>query len=165
MNFTNAIPGTNGQPQPADTGGGLSAFGTADTAPEFTPVPGGIYTARVHSGAVCTTQAGADAYRIRFEIAGGEQAGRTVVRTWTFGSKALPYTQRDLAPFGLTTPADLLAPFPPAGKEYRVRLVVALQRGNDGIERNDIKRIELSLVTDTPDADFLLPNRGEGGHK
>ena len=165
MDFSNAIPSNNGKPP-----GGIHNFDTAEPAPEYSPVPPGVYIARVRKGEYTTTRAGADAYRLRFEIAEGPHAGKTVIRTWTFGAKALPYTKRDLAPFGLTTSAKLLSPFPEPGREYRVRLVVALQRGDDGIERNDIKKIDIIRVDESPAAAFLLPptpaaspERGEGG--
>jgi hypothetical protein len=158
MDFTNAIPSANGTPA-----GGIDAFDQAEAAPEFTPVPPGIYSARVLRGEYCTTRAGADAYRLRFEITEGEQKGKTVIRTWTFGPKAVAYTKRDLAPFGLTTSAKLLSPFPEACREYLVRLVVALQRGDDGIERNDVKRIEVLRIDESPAAAFMLPPPGEGG--
>ena len=160
MDFSNAIPSANGKPA-----GGIDAFDAADAAPEFSPLPPGVYAARVLRGEYCSTKAGADAYRLRFEITEGEQAGKTAIRTWTFGAKALPYTKRDLSPFGLTTTAKLLSPFPEPGREYRVRLVVALQRGDDGIERNDIKKIELLRVDESPAAAFLLPDPSEGGPK
>jgi hypothetical protein len=160
MDFTNAIPSTNGKPA-----GGINAFDAAQAAPEFAPVPPGVYSARVTRGEYATTKAGADAYRMRFEITEGPQTGKTVIRTWTFGAKALPYTKRDLAPFGLTTTARLLSPFPEAGREYLVRLVVALQRGDDGIERNDVKRIDLVRMDESPAAAFMLPEQGEGGPK
>lgn len=160
MDFSNAIPSINGKPT-----GGIDAFDAAEAAPEFTPIPPGIYSARVLRGEYTTTKAGADAYRIRFEITEGEHAGKTVIRTWTFGPKAVTYTKRDLAPFGLGTSAKLLSPFPEAGREYFVRLVVALQRGDDGIERNDIKRIDLLRVSESPAAPFMLPGQGEGGPK
>lgn len=162
MNFNDAIPKT----ATAGTGGGIQHFDTAEPAPEYTPVPPGIYTARVLSGEYTATKAGADAYRVRFEITAGEQSGKTVVRTWTFGPKAIGYTKRDLAAFGLTTTAKLLTPFPEPGREYRVRLVVALQTGDDGVTRNDIKNITVLEVKGTPDAEFLLPpTQGEGGEK
>jgi Protein of unknown function (DUF669) len=160
MNFSRALDSTNSK-----SAEGLDAFDTAEAAPEFEPIPPGIYAARVVRGEFCSTKAGADAYRLRFEVTEGEHAGRTIVRTWTFGPKALPYTKRDLAPFGLTSSAALLAPFPPFGKDYRVRLVVALQRGNDGIERNDIKRIDALRVDEAPAAAFLLHSSSEGGAK
>ena len=72
------------------------------------------------------------------------------------------------APFGLTTSAKLLSPFPEPGRDYIVRLVVALQRGDDGIERNDVKRIDLVRVDESPAAAFMIPppptaQRDEGG--
>ena len=85
------------------------------------------------------------------------------MRTWTFGAKAVPYTKRDLSPFGLTTKVQLLSPFPEAGREYLVRLVVAIQKGDDGTEYNDIKRIDVLRVVESPAARFLLPEQREGG--
>jgi hypothetical protein len=162
MDYTNAFDhSNNGNGKPPS---GIDAFDATEAAPEFKPLPPGIYAARVVRGEYCCTQAGAEAYRIRFEVIEGEHTGRTLIRTWTFGEKALPYTKRDLAPFGLTTSAALLSPFP-GMKEYCVRLVVALQRGDDGIERNDVKRIDLVRVTDSPAAPFMLPEPAEGGPK
>ncbi len=163
MDFTNAFGNSNGTGKPP---GGFDGFDAAEPAPEFSPLPPGIYTARVQRGEACSTKAGADAYRLRFEITDGEQQGKSVIRTWTFGPKAMQYSKRDLAPFGLTTIEHLLSPFPVAGREYRVRLVVAIQRGDDGRAFNDIKRIDILSVTDSPAADFLLPpDQSEGGPK
>ena len=127
----------------SNNAGGLGRFDETAPAPDFAPLPPGIYTARVLKGEYTTTRAGADAYRIRFEVTEGPHAGKTVIRTWTFSERALPYTKRDLALFGLTTSAKLLTPFPEPGRDYIVRLVVALQRGDDGTEWNDIKRVTL----------------------
>jgi hypothetical protein len=102
MDFSSAVPSANGKPT-----GGIAACDAAEPAPEFTPTPPGIYTARVVRGEYCSTKAGAEAYRLRFEIADGLLAGRTVIRTWTFSEKAVGYTKRDLAPFGLTTTEKL----------------------------------------------------------
>ncbi len=159
MNYANALPGSNGS-----GGGGIDDFDNVSAAPEFEPLPPGIYNARVARGEFSSTKAGADAYRMRFEIVEGPQSGKTTLRTWTFGPKALAYTKRDLAPFGLTTSAKLLEPFPPADKDVLVRLVVALQRGDDGIERNDIKRIDQIRFVDSPTGRFMLPDeQSEGG--
>ena len=153
MDYSNAT--SNGKPT-----SGFAGFGSA---PEITLLPPGTYFARVLRGECCSTKAGADAYRMRFEVTDGEQTGRTAIRTWTFSANAMVYAQRDLAPFGLTTTEKLLSPFPSGGREYLVRLTVALRCGNDGIEWNDIKRIELLRVVDSPAAGFLLDDETEGG--
>ena len=145
-------------------GGGLAAFDAAVPAADFAPIPAGIYAARVVRGEYCTTKAGADAYRMKFEVSDGDHAGKTVVRTWTFTPKALSYTKLALAAFGLTTMQQLLTPFPDIGRVYHVRLVVTLQDGGDGIYRNDIKRIEVVRVDDSPAAAFRLTGgAGDGG--
>jgi len=126
-----------------NTGGGLDAFDSTPPAPDFAPLPAGTYTAVIAHGELVQTRSGNDGYRIRFEVTEGPHAGKTLIRIWTFSPKALPYARRDLAPFGLTSSAALLAPFPPAGQEFRVRLVVALLRNDDGREFNDIKRVTL----------------------
>lgn len=164
MDFTSAIPSANGSNN-GKPPGGLAGFDAAEPAPEYSPLPAGIYATRVLRGEYTTTKAGAEAYRMRFEVTEGPHAGKLVPRTWTFGPKAMPYTRRDLTPFGLTTSAKLLSPFPEAGREYLVRLVVALQRGDDGIERNDIKKIDVLRIDDSPVASFMLPDEGEGGRK
>ena len=120
MDYTTAVPSFNGKPP-----GGIDGFDAAVPAPDFAR-PRPACTPRVLRGEYTTTRAGADAYRLRFEITDGPHAGQTLVRTWTFTPKALPYTRRDLAPFGLTSTAKLLGPFPDPGKVYVVRLVVAL---------------------------------------
>ncbi|CAN5544632.1 hypothetical protein BH11PLA2_BH11PLA2_25200 [soil metagenome] len=157
MNYESALSST--------TPGGLAGFDAAAPAAEFTPLPPGIYSTRIVRGEYCSTKAGAEAYRMRWEVTEGPHAGQSVIRTWTFSPKALPYSKRDLAPFGLTTSASLLSPFPPAGKDYVCRLVVALQKGDDGIERNDVKRIDVVRIDDSPAAAFMLSGQGEGGPK
>ncbi len=169
MNFNEMLRATlNNQkiPPAAGNGGGIHNFDTAEAAPEFSPLPPGVYTARVLSGGFTTTRKGDDAFRMWFEITAGEQTGKTLVRTYTFGPNAIAYSKRDLADFGLTTTEQLLSPFPEPGKEYRVRLVVALKTGDDGREFNDIKRTEVLEVKATADAEFLLPpTQDEGGPK
>lgn len=162
MNLNSAF-GNNGNDKNGN-GGGFGGFDDVEPAPEFSPLPPGIYIAKVVRGEATSTKAGGDAYKLKFEVIEGPQAGKTITRTWTFTEKAKPYTKRDLAPFGLTSTAKLLSPFPEVGRLYRCRLVVALQRGDDGIERNDVKRIDVLDVTDSPAAGFDLDDApSEGG--
>jgi hypothetical protein len=130
-------------------GGGLDAFDSTPPAPEMEPLPAGTYTAVIAHGELVQTRSGNDGYRIRFRIAEGPHAGRLVFRTWSFSERAIAYARRDLGQFGLTTSAQLLAPFPEVGREYRVKLWVALQRGDDNREFNDVKRVQLITVGPT----------------
>jgi hypothetical protein len=166
VNFMGAFDNSNDQPNGNNNPSseeGLRAFDAAQPAPEYAPLPPGIYIARVVRGEYTTTKKGKEAYRMRFEVIEGPHTGKSIPRTWTFGAKELSYTKRDLGLFGLTTSTQLLSPFPEPGRDYIVRLVVALQRDDNGIERNDIKRIELVRVTESPVAAFLLPQQSEGG--
>jgi hypothetical protein len=165
MDFTNAIPSNNGKPP-----GGIHNFDTAEPAPEYSPVPPGVYIARVRKGEYTTTQKGKEAYRMRFEVIEGPHTGKSVFRTWTFGTKALPYTKRDLTLFGLTSFEKLLSPFPEPGRDHIVRLVVALQRKDDGREFNEVKKIDIIRVDGSPAAAFMIPppptaqpEKSEGG--
>jgi hypothetical protein len=165
MNLSQALAGAAGNGTNGNKGGGIGGFDSAEPAPEFSPIPPGVYEARIVRGEYCTTRAGDDAYRMKFEIVKGEQVGKTCIRMWTFGAKALPYSKRDLAPFGLTTSEKLLSQFPEPTREYLVKLVVALQKGDDGIDRNDIKRVQILSIADSPASEFILPADGEGESK
>ena len=156
--YLNALGNGIGKPP-----GGIDAFDAAEAAPEFSPLPPGVYVCRVVKGEFCSTRAGCDAYRVRFAVTEGEHSGRTCVRVWTFSERAIAYSKRDLSGFGLTTSAALLSPFPPAGRECFCRLVVALQRGDDGVERNDVKRIDQIRFVETPASRFMLPEQGRRG--
>lgn len=163
MNFTNAFDNTgpgNGKPS-----SGLDAFDATDAAPERKLIPAGMYPARIVSGSFTQTTKGKDGYRIVFEVTEGEQRGNRVSRTWVFTEKAVAYAKRDLAAFGLTDSRKLLEPFPPAGREVYVRLAVAVQRGDDGSEFNDVKKIDVVRTEDSPAKDFLIDPSAAGNGK
>ena len=137
--------------------GGIDAFDTVEAAPEFTVLPPGVYKARVLRGEYKTTKDGAEAYRILFEVVEGPYEGQIVGRTWTFGAKALPYTKRDLTKLGLSTKVQLLSPFPEFGHDYIVQLVVVRRCDDNGTEWNDVKRIEVIDIEETPAARYAIP--------
>ena len=75
-------------------------------------------------GEHCQTKTkGEDTYRMRFEVTEGTHVGKTVIRTWTFGEDAAVHETR-LGALRADDRAKLLSPFPEAGREYFVRLVV-----------------------------------------
>lgn len=144
----------------------MDAFDNAEPAPEYQPLPGGTYHVRVVSGAFRQTKKGADAYRVVFEVTQGEYERRRISRTWVFSERAVMYSKRDLAIFGLTTAKQLLEPFPPMGREVYCRLIVALQRGDNGSEFNDVKKIDNVRFEDSNAKSFLIDpdaDKGEGG--
>ncbi len=144
----------------------MDSFDSIAPAPEYKPLPVGIYQVRIVSGTFTQTKKGDNAYKIAFEVTQGEQTGRRVSRTWTFSEKAIGYSKRDLAPFGLTTVKQLLEPWPPLGCEVYCRLIVAIQRGDNGSEFNDIKKIDAVRTVDSAAKNFLIdPDKDEGGSK
>jgi hypothetical protein len=158
MNFNDALP----QSKPS---GGIHNFDAVEPAPQMELIPGGVYIAVVVHGELVQTRSGNDGYRIKFKIIEGPHAGRFAFRTWSFSERALAYAKRDLAQFGLTSSAMLLAPFPPVGREYRVKLWIVLQRGDDGREFNDIKKLDVIRIDKSPIAEFILPTQAGGGPK
>lgn len=157
MNFANAFDAVkNGGGKPPV---GLAGFDEAETPK---PLPAGIYVAKIVLGKLVFTKKGDDAYRMNFEVTDGEHRGRRISRTLAFTEKAIGYAKRDLAAFGLTTSQKLLESFPPVGREVYVKLVVALQRGDDGSEFNDVKRIEVLRWGDSPAAPFLIDPDKQG---
>ena len=165
MNFTDAFDHRNGNDQlnnndKTQAEGGLRAFDAVAPAPEMQPIPGGVYIAVVVHGELVQTRSGNDGYRIKFKIIEGPHAGRFAFRTWSFSERALAYAKRDLAQFGLIRSAQLLEPFPKPGREYRVRLWIALQRGDDGREFNDIKKIDVIRIDESPVAATTPPTAG-----
>jgi hypothetical protein len=141
---------------------GLGAFDSTPPAPEMEPLPPNVYVAVVVHGELVRTRSGCDGYRVKFRIVEGPYAGRFAFRTWSFSERALPYARRDLAALGLTSSAKLLGAFPEPGREYRVKLWVALQRGDDGRTFNDVKRVQLITVgpTTAPPTDPPAPTAG-----
>jgi hypothetical protein len=151
LSVFDSAPNSNGNRKPPS---GLDAF---DTATPFRPLQPGVYTARVVSGQYTQTKTkGEDCYRIVFQVTEGPHRGERVARVWTFGDRAVRYAKRDLAAFGLATAKQLLEPFPPIGREICCKLVVALQRGDDGSEFNDVKRVEVLRAEDSAAKPYLI---------
>ena len=164
MSFSDAFDSAGNNTGNRKPGSGLAGFDSVTAAAEYQPLPPGIYVCRIVSGSIMQTKRGDDAYRMNFEVTEGEHSRRRLSRIWTLSEKAIGYSKRDLAAFGLTTSQALLSPFPPMGREYFVRLTVALQRGDDGREFNDVKRIDVLRSEESPAAKFLIdPATPEGG--
>lgn len=163
MNLTNAFNDGNGNGDNGKTPSGFGGFDDAKPAPGIQAAPPGIYMTRVQRGEVCSTKAGADAYRMKFEVTEGPQAGQTVIRTWTFSEKAIRYTRRDLEPFGLITTAKLLSPFPEPGREYVVRLAVAAPAGTTGLSGTTSRKSNWFAWSIRRPPRSCCPDKSKGG--
>jgi hypothetical protein len=149
-------------PDPTDE---LAAF---DNATGATVVPPGVYLCRLEAGYLKKTQAGRQAYWLRFVVVEpAEHAGFTLWRCYTFGDAGnANRAKAALAPLGLSTSADLhRAPFPEVGRIIICRLIVGIQKNDP--TRNDVVRF--AIERDERDGGnaavrfALPPDNPEGG--
>ncbi|QEL19132.1 hypothetical protein [Limnoglobus roseus] len=128
----------------------LSAFDAADGN---TFIPPGSYVARVERGELLTTKSGKPAYRIRFSVIDGPNAAFILWRYFVLDAANAGRSKQSLKPLGLSTSVDLKAPFPPAGRLVKVKLLVTLQKEDP--TRNDVERVE--FLSNEPSADGVNP--------
>lgn len=138
-------------------------FEETEAAPEYTPVPKGVYSAELSSGELTTSAAGTPGFNLGFTIREGECKGQRVWHTLWLTPAAMPMTKRDLAKLGIERLDQLERPVPPG---IICQLSVAVRTDDDGETRNRVTRYEVVEVRPDPtaDADFSEPGAGsEGG--
>ncbi len=154
MGFSDALGKFDDADEPS---AGFDAFDAADGT---THIPAGWYACTVHRGEATTTKSsGKPCYRLVLDVAEGPHAGTRLWRYYVLDS--LPNANRAkaaLAPLGLTTGADLRAPFPPFAKVVRVRVLIGVQDRPGFGKSNDVERLELVGIDDAPtDPDAVNP--------
>ena len=130
-----------------------------EAAPDYTPVPAGNYDVRLvkmHSG---KSGRGTDYVNMELRILEGEYAGRSLRHTLYLTKKAIPYTKRDLAKFGVTSMAQVDGPTP---KGLRFRVWVSGRSSDDGRSFNKITAFQF-LGTDATDEDDKKAGSDEWG--
>jgi hypothetical protein len=137
-----------------------SAWDAAMPAPEYEPLPRGSYECLLCEGGPITARTGSRGYRLVFTVVEGEHSGRKVFHTCWLTEKAVPSTKRDLAKLGIERAGQLGQPLPNA---FKCKVLVALQREDDGTERNRVVRFDVISVEPDPfnDPDFPV---GEDDH-
>lgn len=114
------------------------------------PLPRGEYLARIVMGELFNSRVNhTPGYKITFEIAEGEYAGRRIWHDIWLSEAALPRAKRDLGKLGITAIDQLEQSFPAV---IRCRVKLALQKDDDGSERNRVVNFEV-LGFDTPELD------------
>jgi hypothetical protein len=124
------------------------AWDATTAAEDFAPLPAGEYSCRVLAGELFNAkQRGTPGYKLTFEVAEGEHAGRRVWHDLWLTAQALPMTKRDLAKLGVTSVEQLERPLP-GGILAKVK--VALRRDDDGGEHNKVRTFE-AVGVEPPD--------------
>lgn len=139
-------------------------FAEIEAAPEYEPIPGGLYEADLIRGEMCLSQAGNTGYRCTFEVAAGDFRGRRVYHTFWLSERAMPYSKRDLKKLGISRLEQCETPVPPG---IFCTLKVVERTEDDGTRRNEVRGIDGCGVRRDPtvDPDFDSPQGGdaEGG--
>jgi hypothetical protein len=152
----------------APAGGGgprdpLDGFDAAEAADEFEPLPRGVYTALAVGGKLTVSSHGTPYYKVAYRITQGDHAGRRVWGRYYLTADAMAYSKRDLMKFGLDTLLKLKSPFP--SERFVCRLQVVLRRDDDGLERNDIRDVQVVGLQEPPADPFAPAADAEGGEK
>ncbi len=122
-------------------------------ADDLGPLPAGEYHCRILDGSAFSAKSGTPGYKITFEIADGDHAGR---RTWHdvwLTPAAMSMAKRDLAKLGVTSPRQLDQPLP-SGMLATVKL--ALRKDDDGTERNRVACFKVTGIEE-PEPEPFAP--------
>jgi hypothetical protein len=131
-------------------------------APDYGPLPAGLYTARLRDGYFETANTGTPCYCLEFEITEGDHSGRRVWHRLWFTERALPGTKRDLLRLGVTDPETQLERALPRWFVCKVRL--GIEADNKGEQKNVVRTFEV-LRIDPPEVDPFTPKSGVNGQQ
>lgn len=120
-------------------------------AGEFGPVPRGTYICHATKGELEKSRTKhTPGYKIVFTVIEGEFTDRRIWLDLWLTPAALASAKRDLLKLGITTPQQMELPLP---RGIRCKVIVALRRDDDGIERNKVHGFEvLGIDKQEPDA-------------
>lgn len=128
-------------------------FNETEAAPEYAPVPRGVYSAEVSSGELTNSGTGTPGFTLGFTVTDGDYKGRRVWHTLWLTQAAMPMTKRDLAKLGIVSLDQLERTIPPG---ILCQLTVVLRTDDDGQTRNRVTRYEVVEIRPdaTADEDF-----------
>lgn len=130
------------------------AWGEAEAAEDFAPLPAGEYAARIVGGELFNSKTkGTAGYKLCFRVLEGDHTGRQFWHDVWLTPAALPMAKRDLAKLGVTALEQLERPLPPG---IRCRVKLTLRRDDDGNESNKIRQFEV-IGIDPPETDAFAP--------
>lgn len=143
------------------SGGSIrEVWNTIDAAGDDKPIPRGEYICHLVRTELFSAGTSTPGYKMTFEVVEGDHAGRLLWYDLWLTVAAAPRTKRDLAKIGITaleqTEKALPAPL-------KCKVLVALKKDEDGIERNQVRRFEVLGVVDTKPNPFPPADEDEDG--
>ncbi|OWK44026.1 DUF669 domain-containing protein [Fimbriiglobus ruber] len=146
------LPGRNGGDDDI-----FNQFDATEAADDFGPLPKGVYVVLATGGRLDQARTGTRCYKVEFRVIEGEHAGRRLWWDKYLTPAALPYTKRDLSKLGITSREKLEQPLP--ANRLVCKVTVVVRTDDDGIERNEIRNLELLRVQDAA-VDPFAPKTG-----
>lgn len=129
-------------------------WNSTPAAAEIGPLPRGSYVCHATKGELEQSRTkGTPGFKLEFTVIEGEFTGRKLWLDLWLTPAALPATKRDLAKLEIISEAQLERPLP---RWWRCRVTAVLQKGDNGIEHNAVRRFEV-LGIDKPEADPFAP--------
>jgi hypothetical protein len=123
-------------------------------AGDFEPLPPGEYVARIIAGELTMSRRNqTPGYKLTFRVLEGEHKGRQFWHDIWLTPAALPMAKRDLTKLGVSELEQLEHPLP---QGIRCRVVLAVQKDDNGNEFNRVRRFDV-LGTDPPELDEFAP--------
>jgi hypothetical protein len=107
-------------------------------------LPKGEYVAMLIDGGAHEAKTGTKGIKLVFEIAEGEHTGHKVFHDLWLTEAAKPQTKRDLDALGIHDPERQLDGPIPQG--IVVALTITVQKDDDGLERNRVRRIKFLRI-------------------
>lgn len=127
------------------------AWKDAKADDDFAPLPSGEYVANVIDGTPFTAKSGTAGYKLTFQVAEGEHAGRRFWDDIWLTANSAPLAKRDLAKLGVPVTGTLddtihyLDTHPlPQGIRCKVRL--ALRKDDSGAEYNRVRSFDVTGI-------------------
>lgn len=122
-------------------------------AGEDSPLPRGEYICHAINGELFNAGTGTPGYEVTFKVLEGTHAGRLIWHRLWLTEAAMPRAKRDLTKLGITTPEQMDVPLP---QGIRCRVVAVVRKDDDGIEKNEVRRLEV-IGTDPPPPNPFAP--------
>ena len=131
-----------------------ATWNNTEAAGDFGPIPKGVYICHAMRGELESSRTNrTPGYKVEFAVLDGEFKGRKLWLDLWLTPAALPASKRDLAKLGIVSPAQMEQPLP---RWWRCKVTAVVRRGDDGIERNEVRAFDV-LGIDKPTADPFAP--------